>query len=62
MSISDSKYIEINDCIIHDGFSINKEMINISELSDVKVRNITIYDIYSHKEVICCFDIIIDTT
>jgi len=42
----------INNCLIHDGFSVYKEMIQITELSEVYMKNITVHDIYSHKEVI----------
>jgi len=52
MYISDSKSIQINNCIIHNGFSINTEMIKVTESSEVDMKNITIHDIYSHMEVI----------
>jgi len=61
MHILESKYITVENCFIYDGFSINSEMIKVSELSEVNMSNIKIYDIYSQMEVlyIYIFDIII---
>jgi len=50
MHISDSKYISIKECLIHNGFSTNTEIINVTELSEVIMENTIIHDIYSNIE------------
>jgi len=52
MCISSSKNVKIKNCKIHNGFSINSEMIKVSKLSEINMENTEIYDIYSHMEVI----------